>query len=158
MEKKTAAGVVVGVRRIYRATDKEEIIVALTGSKLGVFREIWRLLIFSAQVGIRNNKREPLVSTDSGKGIDQSTFGNCPAWPGILYLIGLVEADDATILAGSPDAEEQRITAFQEYANGGLALLEQFFRSRVVDLDGILAFVDSQMMKKDLKPDIDFTI
>lgn len=154
MEKRS----VPGVRRIHRATDKEEIIAALTASKLGVFREIWRLLIFAAQVGMKNEKREPLIGIDSGKGIDQSTFGNCPAWPGILYLMGLAVTDDSEILAGSEDAEDQRLNTFQEYANGGLMLLEEFFSNRSVDLDGMLAFIDTQMYQNELKPDLEFTI
>jgi dnd system-associated protein 4 len=154
MEKKSSPG----VRRIHRATDKEEIISALTASNLGVFREIWKLLIFAAQVGIKNGKREPLSKIDSGRGIDQSTFGNCPAWPGILYLMSLVVADDAAVLAGTPDVEDQRLSTFQEYANGGLTVLNEFFSNRVVDLDGMLAFIDAQTSEGELKPDLDFTI
>lgn len=154
MEKRSTPG----VRRIHRATDKEEIVAALTASKLGVFREIWRLLVFSAQIGVKNGRREPLIGVDSGKGIDQSTFGNCPAWPGIVYLIGLVETDNSEILAGSADAEDQRLTAFQEYANGGLSVLAEFFSVRVLDLDGLLAFIETQTTREDLKPDLDFGI
>lgn len=147
-----------GMRRIYRASDKEDIIAALTSSKTGVFREIWRLLIFSAQVGIKTGKREQLRSVDSGKGIDQSTFGNCPAWPGMLYLIGLVEADSPDILSGSADAEEERLNAFQEYANGGLSVLSEHFADRVVDLDGLMAFIETQASRSTLDPDLDLTI
>jgi dnd system-associated protein 4 len=126
--------------------------------KVGVFREIWRLLLFAAQVGFRNGRREPLSSIDSGKGIDQSTFGNCPAWPGILYLIALVENGSSDVLSSAPDREEERIAAFQEYANGGLALLADFFKDRICDLDGLLAFIDTQISRSDLKTDLGFTI
>lgn len=146
MEKKSASG----IKRIHRAVDKEEIISALTSSNLGVFREIWKLLLFAAQIGIKNDKRQPLSNIDSGKGIDQSTFGNSPAWPGILYLIGLVETDNPDILSNSSEAEEQRIAIFQEYANGGLEILKEYFSEKVIDVDGILSFIDAQTSKKEL--------
>lgn len=147
-----------GVKRIYRAKDKEEIIVALTANNLGVFREIWRLLLFAAQIGVANKRREPLTSIDSGKGIDQSTFGNCPSWPGVVYLIGIVETDGANILVSSADAEEKRLTAFQEYANGGLSILQDYFKDRVVDLDSLLAFIETQTFTAELTPDLELTI
>ncbi len=147
-----------GFRRIYRAKDKEEIISALTENSRGVFREIWRLLLFAAQVGVANNRREPLASIDSGKGIDQSTFGNCPSWPGVVYLIGIVETDGSDILASSPDAEEKRLVLFQEYANGGLSLLRDFFQDKIVDLDSLLAFIETQTPAAELTPDLEFTI
>ena len=154
MEKKSASG----IKRIHRAVDKEEIISALTSTNLGVFREIWKLLLFAAQIGIKNDKRQPLSNIDSGKGIDQSTFGNSPAWPGILYLIGLVETDNPDILSNSSEAEEQRIAIFQEYANGGLEILKEYFSEKVIDVDGILSFIDAQTSKKELKIDLDLMI
>ena len=147
-----------GIKRIHRATDKEEIIRLLTSDQLGVFREIWRLLMFAAQIGYRNARRDPLKAIDSGKGIDQSTFGNSPAWPGVMFLISLADTGVAEVLAGTPESEEQRISAFQEYANGGLAVLQEFFSSRPADLDGLLDFIDSQRASPRAPPDLELSI
>jgi len=133
-----------GMKRIQRAGDKEEIIKSLMSDQVGVFKEIWKLLLFAAQIGARNNTRSLLTTTDAGKGIDQSTFGSCPSWPGVLYLMTLVETQDSSCLSGSSDAEDKRISVFQEYANGGLAILQDFFAGRPVDLDGLLAFIETQ--------------
>jgi dnd system-associated protein 4 len=121
-----------GMRRIQRAKDKAEIIERLTSeSKVDglvlqpLFKEIWRLLLFSALVGFKAQKREALEPVDQGKGIDQSSFGNSPAWPGILYLMGLVEAEDTAMLASSDEADTNRIQMFEEYANGGLSILRE---------------------------------
>ena len=38
----------VGMKRILRASDKEELIEELMNSRIGIFREIWRLLLFSS--------------------------------------------------------------------------------------------------------------
>lgn len=147
-----------GTRRIHRARDKEEIIGALTGDQAGIFKEIWRLLLFAAQIGMQDGRREVLSAVDSGKGIDQSTFGNSPSWPGICYLISLVERDSSEVLSGTAEMDDARLTVFEEYANGGLAILEEFFRDRVVDLDGILLFIDERSQKGSQDPDLDLAI
>lgn len=148
----------VGMKRIQRASDKEEIIKSLMSDQVGVFKEIWKLLLFAAQVGVKNNTRTSLKSADPGKGIDQSTFGNCPAWPGVLYLMTLAETQKSESLSGSQDAEDERVSVFQEYANGGLALLQDFFAGRPIDLDGLLAFIETQREETAGKLDLELTI
>lgn len=147
-----------GIKRVHRAVDKDEIIKLLTGEQLGVFREIWRLLMFAAQIGYRNGRRDALKAIDSGKGIDQSTFGNSPSWPGVVYLLCLAEHGSAEVLGGTAVAEESRIAAFQEYANGGLAILANFFAARPVDLDGLIAFIDNQRGVRSAAPDLELAI
>jgi dnd system-associated protein 4 len=129
-EKKTS-----GMRRIHRAKDKEATIKALVDD-LGAFKEIWRILLFSASLGVKAKRREKLREIDSGKGIDQSTFGNSTAWPGILHLIALVEAQDATVLSDS--SEEGRITLFEEYANGGLSIIAEHFSTASLSLQSLI--------------------
>lgn len=149
-----------GMKRILRASDKEELIEQLMSSRVGIFREIWRLLLFSAQVGFKAKSRETLRSVETGKGIDQATFGNSASWPGILYLMGVAEAGDSQVLTGTPEGEEQRIQLFQEYANGGLSIIKEFFKERPIDLDGVLAFIEiHQAQAAELKaPDLDLSI
>jgi len=148
----------VGMKRIQRASDKEEIIKALMSDQVGVFKEIWKLLLFAAQVGVKNNSRTPLKAVDPGKGIDQTTFGNCPAWPGVLYLMALAETQKSESLSGSQDAEDERVAVFQEYANGGLAILQDFFAGRPIDLDGLLAFIETQKEESAGRLDLDIMI
>jgi dnd system-associated protein 4 len=147
-----------GLRRIYRARDKEDFIEALTSQEIGVFREIWRILLFASQVGIQTTRREELGNYDRGKGIDQSTFGNSSAWPGILHLISLADTGSPDVLASSPQAEEDRIRAFEEYANGGLAVLQEHFSGGLVDLDGLLSFIDLASVREVDTPDLEFKI
>jgi len=145
-------------KRIHRAKDKQEIIEALTSDSLGVFREIWKLQLFSAHVGLTHGRRLPLASVDSGKGIDQSTFGNCSAWPGILYLIAITEANSADPLSSTQSAEDFRISAFEEYANGGLDMLREHFKSRAPDLNGLLEFIETNLAEKVGAPSLDLAI
>ena len=146
------------MKRIQRASDKEEVIKSLMSEQVGVFKEIWKLLLFAAQIGVKNNKRLELKAADPGKGIDQTTFGNCPAWPGVLYLVTLAETQKSESLSGSADAEDERVSVFQEYANGGLAILQDFFAGRLIDLDGLLAFIETQREDSAGRPDLELTI
>jgi len=145
-------------KRIHRARDKERIINTLMAEQVDVFKEIWRLLLFAAQIGLKEGKREPLESIDSGKGIDQSTFGNCPSWPGICYLMSLVEEDSSVPLSGTSEAEERRLAIFQEYANGGLSVLQDYFADRNPDLDSILSFIDENSRLEAQDPDLKISI
>lgn len=148
-----------GMRRIHRPKSKEALIQELISDKVGVFPDIWRLLLFAAQVGFKNQSKEPLGEVDSGKGIDQTSFGNCAAWPGLLYLMALVENQDPTAcLMGNARSEELRLSIFQEYAHGGLSIMEDFFESHPCDLDGILEFIDTQTKTIVGEPDLDLKI
>ena len=134
-----------GMRRIHRASDKEELIKSLTHESTGVFREIWRLLLFAAVLGFDSKRRTPLASVDAGRGIDQSTFGNSPSWPGILHLMGLVETNSTQLFASSDDSEMSRIQMFEEYANGGLEILSEIAAGREANFDFLVNFVTERL-------------
>lgn len=127
-------------RRIHRASDKENLIKRLT-SENDIFKEIWRLLIFASKVGWVNGKRSPLKSFDSGKGIDQTTFGNCAAWAGLVLLMSIAENNSEKYLSGDSLIDQERITIFEEFANGGLEIMGEYFSHKTANLDGILEFI-----------------
>lgn len=149
-----------GPKRIMRSKDKSEIIEELMHESIGVFRENWRLLLFAAQVGAKNGRREPLKSPDSGSAIRQDIFGNCNAWPGILYLLSVAETEDASLLSGDNDGDNQRITLFEEYANGGLTVLQEYFKSTPLNTDSLLTYIEVNTAAPDqsIKGEIDLTI
>jgi dnd system-associated protein 4 len=128
-----------GIRRIHRAKDKEATIKALV-EDLGAFKEIWRVLLFAAMLGVKAQRREKLCEIDSGRGIDQSTFGNCSSWPGVLHLLALVEAQDAAVLSDA--SEEGRIALFEEYANGGLSIIADHLATSSLSLQSLIDLAD----------------
>jgi dnd system-associated protein 4 len=134
----------IGTKRIQRASDKEAIITILTSESVGAFRENWRVIFFAAIVGYKNGRRDPLIGVQTGEGIRQDTFANNPVWQGTLYLLGLVETESPDILQSTEDAEDERIKIFEEYANGGLAILKDYFASSNESLDSLLTFIQSQ--------------
>ena len=124
-------------RRIQRATDKEDVIKAFTQSPQAPFKEIWRLMVFAALLGYKEDRKERLKEIDTGKGIDERYFANSTAWPGLLYLIALVEAGKPTVLSGESEQEEYRIATFEQYANGGLSILKEQLEPSGYSLDSL---------------------
>lgn len=137
----------IGNKRIHRAKDKEILLEQLTDSKTGVFREIWRALLFAASLGYAHKTRVLLSAVETGKGIDQGTFANHPVWPGISYLFAMVETDSTRGLAASEDDEDLRIKIFEEYANGGLQILKEEAQGKDLTLETLLTIVDDLRKK-----------
>jgi dnd system-associated protein 4 len=131
------------MRRIQRAIDKEDVVRGLTGGEAPVFKEIWRLLLFAATVGYKRGRREPLGQVESGKAMPQSYFSNNPAWPGLLYLLGLVVDGLPDILVGTEAKDDARLNIFEEFANGGLAILREELEHQSDTLDTLLQFISA---------------
>ena len=87
------------MRRIQRDIRYEELVKRLTTGDSAVFKEIWRLLLFSAALGIKDGTRKPLEQVDSGKAMPESYFST-PGWRGFLYLIGVAETGGSECLRG----------------------------------------------------------
>ena len=105
-----------------------------------MFREIWRLLLLAASIGIRDGKREPLGPTDSGKAMPESYFSS-PGWRGFLYLTSLVETGNSDCLHATPENQDRLITAFEEYANYGLRTLKERLSSTTTPLDDLTSYI-----------------
>jgi len=131
----------VSYRRVRRARDKDPLIEKLTKKGDAKFGEIWRLLVFAACLGLARNEKKHLGDYDTGKSIDFSYFGGCHAWPGFLYLLNLVEVGDASILNPDQDTVEKQILCFEEYANGGLSIIQNELESRDYSLDAIVGLI-----------------
>jgi len=132
------------MRRIQRASDKEHLVQTLTTGENPPFKEIWRLILFAASVGYHRSRREPLKAVDSGKAIPAAIFANSQAWPGFHYLLALAIENDPIVLSGSEEIEERRLTIFEEYANGGLAIIQEELEKGSYLLDPFLQFMPLQ--------------
>jgi dnd system-associated protein 4 len=130
------------MRRIQRAIDKEPIVKALTDGEQPCFREIFRLLIFSAMLGFKLERPEPLDKVDSGKAVPEAYFTNSPVWPGLIYLIGLVKTSSTSVLQGTDEADDNLAKVFEEYANGGLAYLKERFADKDLDVVAVIDVIN----------------
>lgn len=122
------------MRRIQRDVRHEEMIKTLTSGDTPIFREIWRLMLFAAALGIARGQRKPLQKVDSGKAIPESYFSS-PGWRGFLYLLGVAESGASDCLRGTEEAQDLLANAFEEYANRGLDEIASRLSMSSVQLD-----------------------
>lgn len=107
------------MRRIQRDKQHEEFIQTLVSGDQVVFREIWRVLLFAAALGVNKGERKPLGETDTGKALPETYFSS-PGWKGFLYLLGFVDDETTDHLKNDEKEQAKLIIAFEEYANFGL--------------------------------------
>ncbi|MCC1498184.1 DNA phosphorothioation-associated protein 4 [Alcanivorax sp. 1008] len=141
------------MRRIQRDMCHEELIKSLTSGDTPVFKEIWRVLLFAAALGIKDSKRIPIEKTDSGKAIPDTYF-NSPGWKGFLYLIGLADTGDSACLHGAEEAQDYLVTAFEEYANNGLHILQGRLASSAFPLDDLISLLIETAQPTAPTPDV----
>src|SRR5690606_13572206 len=60
------------LRRIQRESSHEEFVKDLTTGEKPLFREIWRLLLLAAAIGVKDGARTPLGPVDSGKAMPET--------------------------------------------------------------------------------------
>ena len=128
------------MRRIQRDIRHEDFIKSLTTGDNAIFRDIWRVLLFAAALGVYLGGRKPIQKADSSKAFPESYF-NTPGWKGFLYLIGFADSKSSDHLRKDEDQENKLVTAFEEYANYGLDELQLKIPSpstALTDLVGVL--------------------
>ncbi|GIH97767.1 DNA phosphorothioation-associated protein 4 [Planobispora siamensis] len=107
--------------RVRRPQDHEDLINRLNTKEGGPFPNNWQVLVFAAALGWSRGRREPFEK--SGEPIRYGLFSNSASVAAMIDSMGvLASPDDAGIMADERLSE--RITVFEEYANGGLAIIQ----------------------------------
>jgi dnd system-associated protein 4 len=131
-------------RRIAYSKDKADVIQRLQsgGDSTGPFGLIADVLVFAAAVGIRRNRRcaltEPLAEP-----IRQSVFDR-QGYDTMMNLIALHADPKASVLADSDDAVNARAQAFEEFANGGLEVLQDEIRGARDVLETVVLMINAE--------------
>ncbi|MGE5484652.1 MAG: DNA phosphorothioation-associated protein 4 [Ignavibacteriales bacterium] len=111
-------------RRVRVPKEKESIIRKLTGedgtSPGGIFETRAHLLTFAAVYGFSKGPRQPF--SESLEPIRQEVFTR-NGFDTVINLIALADTGDPRCLALNDEADSQRVTIFEEYANAGLGCL-----------------------------------
>lgn len=141
------------MRRIQRDKRHEDFIQTLVSGDQAVFREIWRVLLFAAALGVKRGERMPLGEVDTGKAFPESYFSS-PGWKGFLYLLGFMDSETSDHLKNDEKAQEKLITAFEEYANAGLSALSEAVTSSTDPLGEIAALIEDNTKQELGAPDI----
>jgi dnd system-associated protein 4 len=109
------------LRPIRRSNKYENIVQVLAGPKgTTVFGTIKQLMIFAAMLGFSKKKRKKLNPADGYEDIMYETFTTDDSHD-YIFLIAVAHSGDASILAEEND--EEIVTIFEEYANGGFEII-----------------------------------
>jgi dnd system-associated protein 4 len=141
------------LRRIQRESSHEEFVKDLTAGEKPLFREIWRLLLLAAAIGVKDGIRTPLGPVDSGKAIPETYF-NSPAWRGFLYLVSVADSGDSSCLHSSAENQDELVTVFEEYANYGLHVMRERISNSTRPLDDLTSLVLEASLAPVLKAQI----
>ncbi|MBW4501192.1 MAG: DNA phosphorothioation-associated protein 4 [Scytonema hyalinum WJT4-NPBG1] len=134
--------------RIRVAKDKAELVKALTSADgaTGPFQTFADVIVFAAALGAKHNKRVPLgeISKREPSPIRLEYFATMGHdW--VIKLLGITETKDIKILSlHEEEHEHQRNQIFEEYANGGLEILQNELRGAVDYSERILLILSSE--------------
>lgn len=148
------------LNRIKIAKDKAilvKLLIAPDDSRTSAFNTYADLIVFAAALGAKCKKRVPLkeVSKRDPDPIPQEHFIS-KGYEFIIKLIAITESQDKEILDNSEDCDNERIIIFEEYANGGLEILQEELRGSVDHLERILLFLSLEK-DKPLKTEFDLS-
>lgn len=136
--------------RIRVAKDKADLVKSLISSDggNGPFQTFADVIVFAAALGVKYKKRVPFeeVSKREPAPIRLEVFA-VSGYDLLIKLLGITETQNIQIL--SPNEEEfekQRNEIFEEYANGGLEVLQGELRGAVDYSDRILLFLQHEKL------------
>ncbi|MFI0423561.1 DNA phosphorothioation-associated protein 4 [Spongiactinospora sp. 9N601] len=118
--------------RVRRPQEHEELIGRLTTKEGGPFPNYWQVLVFAAALGWARGRREPFDKHESP--IRYGLFNNSAIVSATIDSMAVLHySDDAGIDAGIMAEERlpERIRVFEEYANGGLLIIQGELNSGV---------------------------
>ncbi len=102
----------------------------------GPFETLAEILTFAAGLGYAEGRREPLGP--SGEQIDFDVFQRLGV-EGFIDMLAAAVHEDVAIL--SAERSDERLTVFEEFANGGLDILQTRLAQTKPDLDNLLTIV-----------------
>jgi dnd system-associated protein 4 len=107
--------------RVRRPLEHQELIGRLTAKEGGPFLHYWQVLVFAAALGWSRGRQDPFEKSDEP--IRYGMFNSSATVSAMIDSMGvLAQSEDAGIMAD--ERLPERIKAFEEYANGGLAIIQ----------------------------------
>ncbi|MFD0900198.1 DNA phosphorothioation-associated protein 4 [Actinomadura sediminis] len=107
--------------RVRRPAEHDELIGRLLTKEGGPFPAYWHVLVFAAALGWSRGRREPFEK--AGEPVRYGLFSNSPTVSALVDSMGvLAHPNDATIMGEG--RLQERVTVFEEYANGGLSIIQ----------------------------------
>lgn len=139
--------------RIKVAKDKAELVQKLldTRETTGAFQTYADVVAFAASLGAKYNQRIPFkeISQNEPAPISLEVFIS-RGYDSLIKLIAVAETQNIKILSThDTKKEEQRISIFEEYANGGLSKLRDELRGAVDYTERLLLILNAERFKED---------
>lgn len=116
---------------VHRSKVFENTLQALGGANAKLFPTLRDALSFAAALGYRERRRQELDERAGREDIQAQIYNGNEAVD-LIFSIALAEKKTAEIL--KPENEKECIKIFEEYANGGLALITEWIE-RYPDID-----------------------
>lgn len=108
-------------RRIRRPKEQEDIYKLLTdSSEFGIFATYKDVFMLAGTIGFMEKKRK--FFTGSAEGIPWTVF-TLETDETLINAVALAETEDISLLEDDSDAFDKKMTIFEEYAAGGLEIL-----------------------------------
>jgi len=127
--------------RIRRDKKHDALIERLTKGDEGVFSDIWRVLVFAAFVGAKNQKRSAIIDFESGKAFPLN-YLQPSCGPGFMSLLGISATEGNEILRSKEGNQDQLVLIFEEYANAGMEIIGERVAAASSPIEAILALID----------------
>lgn len=109
------------MRRVKRPADKRDLLDTLTDSdEGGPFGSHVDAMIFAASLGARKGRTEPIESSEEPMVFE--LFARQADREALFYLLGIHQNENLDLLR--TDRSDDLVTAFEEYANGGLEVIQ----------------------------------
>lgn len=109
---------------VHRSGAYEETLQILGGSGSPFFTTLRDALGFAATLGYKEGRRLKFDQKFGKEDLQPSVYVNSKDAIDLIFMIGLAEAKTTDIL--KLENEKECITIFEEFANGGLALLSEW--------------------------------
>jgi dnd system-associated protein 4 len=142
--------------RIRVARDKAELVKSLIGSteNNSPFQTYADVILFAAVLGAKNKQRTPLgeISKKEPGPISIEIF-IARGYDPVMKLIAIAATENINVIAPDrSDVEQQRIQIFEEYANGGLDLLDRELCGAVDYTERILLIFSVDATQRSVQP------
>ena len=146
--------------RIKIAKDKAELVKALVASneKTAPFQTYVEVMTFAAALGAKHKKRVPLGETSKREPspIPQENFASL-GHDLLIKLLAVNETEDIQIVSSKEEYEDERTQIFEEYANGGLELLQNELRGAVDYSERIILFLSYERSNTEQQEEFDLS-
>jgi dnd system-associated protein 4 len=146
-----------GVHRVRIAQDKAELVKSLLADKgtTGTFATYADMVAFAASMGMKRKAKLSLEKVAREPAPIALEIFISRGYDWLIQLIALTETATPKILAA--EAESQRIAIFEEYANGGLAALQQELVGAVDYTERLLLILNAERFKPSTTEDFDLS-